>query len=84
MPPNVALIPEHEHLFRWEHDCSEWDVDDDTGESFEHESRTSVRLPLGSGGWELVQAVPLTISPSILCHRCGTHGFWRDGAWVPA
>jgi len=25
-----------------------------------------------------------TLMPSIDCHRCGTHGWWRDGQWVPA
>lgn len=24
-----------------------------------------------------------TLMPSIHCHRCGTHGWWRDGQWVP-
>ena len=26
----------------------------------------------------------LTLSPSILCKRCGLHGWIRDGRWVPA
>jgi len=82
MIPNVALIPDP-RLFLWEHDCFEWDVAD-TGEVAEVEARTSAHLPLGGTGWTLVQSEPLTISPSIMCHRCGTHGFWRDGAWVPA
>jgi len=25
-----------------------------------------------------------TLMPSIHCQRCGTHGWWRDGQWVPA
>lgn len=35
-------------------------------------------------GWDLVQADPLTVSPSALCRRCGHHGFIRGGVWVPA
>lgn len=31
------------------------------------------------GSWE-----PLTISPSVLCMRCGDHGFIRGGQWDPA
>lgn len=22
-----------------------------------------------------------TLMPSIHCHRCGTHGWWRNGQW---
>jgi hypothetical protein len=33
--------------------------------------------------WQVEQADPLTVSPSILC-VCGDHGYIRDGAWVPA
>lgn len=33
-------------------------------------------------GHTILQADPLTISPSILCPDCGTHGFIRDGRWV--
>lgn len=33
-------------------------------------------------GWTVVQAEPLTISPSLLCPNCGSHGFIRDGKWV--
>lgn len=24
-----------------------------------------------------------TVTPSILCDDCGTHGFWTDGEWRP-
>lgn len=34
--------------------------------------------------WTVEQWEPLTISPSILCRRCGHHGFIQDGRWVPA
>ncbi len=84
MIPNVALLPDDPRLLLWEHDCFEWDMDDDTGEPTEVEARTSVRLPLGTNGWTVTQRKPLWVAPSIMCHRCGTHGFWRDGFWVPA
>lgn len=41
-------------------------------------------LPFGGVGWTLVQETPLTISPSIQCMSCNCHGFFRDGAWIPA
>lgn len=34
--------------------------------------------------WHLVSKDPLTIEPSLLCTRCGDHGFIRDGRWIPA
>lgn len=34
--------------------------------------------------WTVDQADPLSLSPSLLCTRCGTHGFIRSGRWVPA
>ena len=27
---------------------------------------------------------PLTLEPSLLCRRCGDHGWVRGGRWVPA
>lgn len=34
--------------------------------------------------WQVVQEEPLTISPSLLCKRCGDHGFIQNGRWTPA
>ncbi len=34
--------------------------------------------------WTLVSEDPLTLTPSLLCTICGTHGWIRDGAWVQA
>lgn len=42
-------------------------------------------IPVGPpGGWTLESEAPLTLSPSLLCPKCGHHGFIRNGAWVPA
>lgn len=38
----------------------------------------------GNPTWEVLSMDPLTLSPSILCLRCGNHGFIREGKWVPA
>lgn len=34
--------------------------------------------------WQVESWDPLTLSPSLLCRRCGDHGFIRAGRWVPA
>lgn len=34
--------------------------------------------------WTVEQWEPLTLAPSLLCRRCGNHGFIREGRWVPA
>lgn len=34
--------------------------------------------------WTVEAWDPLTLSPSLLCMRCGDHGFIRAGKWVPA
>lgn len=40
---------------------------------------------LGGGHvWQVGSFEPLTVSPSLLCTRCGDHGFIREGRWVPA
>ena len=36
------------------------------------------------GGHFIQQREPLTITPSILCPDCGTHGFITNGRWVKA
>jgi hypothetical protein len=35
-------------------------------------------------GHSLVSLSPLTISPSLSCQRCPSHGFIRDGRWHDA
>lgn len=43
---------------------------------------TAHRLPLGPpDGWQIVQAEPLTVRPSILIRDCGCHGFIVEGKW---
>jgi hypothetical protein len=34
--------------------------------------------------WDIQSKDPLTLSPSILCKRCGDHGFIRNNKWVKA
>jgi hypothetical protein len=38
----------------------------------------------GKNFWTVVSWEPLTLSPSVLCRKCGDHGFIRDGRWVRA
>jgi hypothetical protein len=41
-------------------------------------------ITFGGTGWTLESKEPLTVSPSLLCRSCGSHGFIRDGKWVQA
>lgn len=34
--------------------------------------------------WKVETWEPLTLSPSLLCGNCTSHGFIRDGKWVEA
>jgi hypothetical protein len=34
--------------------------------------------------WDVESWEPLTLSPSLLCRTCGSHGFIRGGKWVDA
>ena len=62
---------------------------DDGGVRFEHRCDRGERgvvicapaLQLGHG--HLIGPTdPVTITPSILCPDCGTHGFITDGRWI--
>jgi len=51
----------------WFHECADPEFDD-----------IGAALPTtGDKGWRWTEDGGLT--PSILCHRCGTHGFWVGG-----
>lgn len=44
-----------------------------------------VDTALASGdAWDVQSLDPLTISPSLLCRHCSSHGFIREGRWVEA
>lgn len=34
--------------------------------------------------WDLVQADPVTLHPSLLCGTCPSHGWVREGRWIQA
>lgn len=35
-------------------------------------------------GWDVLSEDPLSLSPSLLCRLCGSHGWIRNGTWVQA
>lgn len=35
-------------------------------------------------GWDVEVMDPLTLSPSLLCRLCGSHGFIKQGKWISA
>lgn len=70
LKPSARMDDDDRH-FLWKHICLEE----------EHEGR----LPINSDmGWQLDSKDPITISPSIHCQTCGTHGWIRNGEWVDA
>ena len=40
--------------------------------------------PKDAPKWKVISKDPLTLEPSILCRKCGNHGFIRNGRWVAA
>jgi hypothetical protein len=60
-----------------------WDHDRPDGTHCEGSSHSYVPLH-GPGAWRVESLEPLTLSPSLLCTQCKTHGFIREGKWVSA
>jgi len=76
-PPTFELDADGCHVW-WYHDCTSY-----LGENGAPiPVRAHTRLPIGPAHWVLQQVEPLTVTPSILCGRCQTHGFITNGAWV--
>lgn len=78
-PVAFELVVDQEYGERvvWVHWC---------GSHGEGGRAVGVTLPLGGHGWTLTSREPLSVSPSIICTPpvgCGTHGYIREGAWVP-
>lgn len=44
----------------------------------------SPELTPGPDGHKITGTVSITITPSILCQDCGTHGYITNGKWVAA
>lgn len=42
------------------------------------------RVPGQRDGWTVESEEPLTLTPSIVVHPCGCHGWIREGRWVSA
>lgn len=75
--------PVDEKRFLFVHDCHDLDLVDGTLKQTPTPGDTRY-LPLGERGWSWVGEPGQTLTPSIHCERCGTHGFWTDGQWVKA
>lgn len=67
-------------VYRFEHKCKGWTEEDGTVVT----KVCAPALQLDNGGHRIESDDPLTVSPSILCPDCGTHGFIRNGRWVEA
>lgn len=75
--PTFALDEDGRHVW-WHHDCIFTMPPPKPDEPF----RARTLLPLGPQHWTVTQTDPLTVTPSIQCSGCGTHGFITAGAWV--
>jgi hypothetical protein len=70
----VAILPQpQQQIVEWEdgrpvwvHPCSD--------------GTERITLPLGANLWQADQPTD-TVSPSLSCDRCGTHGWWTSGQW---
>lgn len=78
--PDVRLHEGGKHIL-WSHECNYEDLD---GSLWHADTMLPVGDPTHRWAWNVDQVEPLTVSPSILCRSCNTHGFWRNGGWVPA
>lgn len=58
----------------WSHDCI-----NSEGNAWRAETILPYRTP---EGWSLVSVDPITVTPSVLCKSCGTHGFITNGKWI--
>lgn len=54
------------------------------GSGVTFDSQTARGIEPGKAMWTVESWEPLTLSPSLLCQRCGDHGFVRNGRWVVA
>ena len=81
MPDPTFRMDEDGVHFWWEHDCTTY-LGEGDGTTLTP-CRAETLLPINAAtGWQVTQVEPLTVTPSILCHRCKTHGFITNGAWV--
>jgi len=63
----------------WKHPaCPDYEHIPFTGGAWANEFKNGITT------WECESKNPLTLSPSLLCRACNTHGFIRNGKWVQA
>jgi hypothetical protein len=71
MEPRILPDVDHEGYVLWVHECTE-------GNRPVYGS-----LPINvPHGWQY-DADADTLTSSVLCKSCGTHGFWTNGRWKP-
>lgn len=71
----MAMLHYPDGTWRFRHDCKEWFYDDG-------QAHRLVCAPELNGAHVIETEEPLTISPSILCLDCNTHGFVRNSLWA--
>jgi hypothetical protein len=76
MPAPTFRMDDDGVHFWWTHRCRIVSA----GKYHGHEYTSVSMMP--DTTWQVTQVEPLTVSPSIDCRACGTHGFITNGAWV--
>lgn len=80
-PPDFGIDDDGKHLW-WSHDCQvDWNGDGTDVSLIRTEPQF---LTISGWGWRVQSVDPLTVTPSIFCTGCLTHGFIKDGKWVEA
>lgn len=87
--PQYADLPDVEHVgaIIYHPPVSGNSMSDVEGYCASHvffDSKVTCQLWPEHSRWKVEKEDPLTLSPSVLCMRCGDHGFVRDGKWVRA
>jgi hypothetical protein len=90
--PQYDGIPDIERVgFIVEHDNPKSPTGRCQGFCYVDTPETARIIPDGRHRWQVLSWEPLTLAPSILCKsrnpdgtECGSHGYIRDGRWVPA
>lgn len=75
-PKHMAAVVYPDGTIRFKHLC-------DRGQRGILVCAPALQLGPHGTGHQLAAADPLTITPSVLCPDCGTHGYITAGRWVP-
>jgi hypothetical protein len=73
----IEIVADNEGQWHFKHRCKIW-VDETDGQI-----HALVCAPYFDDAHVVENQSPLTVSPSLLCSDCGTHGYVCHGQWSP-